>query len=118
VTVPGQWANITITLPDDLPQNAEYWKYSPNGNGSPTLQPGWYQVPLGSNDGDNVITIRLQDGGIGDADGEANGWIIDQGGPATLPERLPALTPLGIVVLVGLLSIMATNTLLKRRKKR
>jgi hypothetical protein len=117
VPVPGQWANITITLPDDLPANSEYWKYSPNGNGSPTMQPGWYQVPLESNDGDNIIVIRLQDNGIGDADGVANGRIVDQGGPATPAARVPTLMPIGIAALVGLLSIIATSTILKRKRR-
>jgi len=118
VLSPGQEAIITITLPDNLPANSEYWKYSPNGNGSTTGQPGWYQVPLESNDGDNIIVIRLQDNGTGDADGVANGIIVDQGGPATPAERLPALTPLGIVALVGLLSIIATSTIIRRKKRR
>ena len=118
VPVPGQWAIITLTLPDNLPANSEYWKYSPNGNGSPSVQPGWYQVPLGSNDGDNVITITLQDGGIGDADGDpTNGVIVDLGGPANLAAQAPALTPLGIVALIGLLSIVATSTIVRIRKK-
>nr|QNO51665.1 hypothetical protein IGDPAKFA_00019 [Methanosarcinales archaeon ANME-1 ERB6] len=36
---------------------------------------------MGSDDGDNVITITLVDGGLGDDDGTANGVIVDQGGP-------------------------------------
>ena len=119
ITVPewGQEAIITLTLPDNLPANSEYWKYSPNGNGSPTGQPGWYQVPLGSNDGDNVITITLQDGGIGDADGVVNGRIVDPGGPANPPAQVPALTPIGLIALVGLLTIIATGTILRRKKR-
>jgi hypothetical protein len=117
VLTPGQWANITITLPDDLPANAEYWKYSSNGNGSPSGLPGWYQVPLESNDGDNIIVIRLQDGGIGDVDGVANGWIIDQGGPAIPAEEVPVLTPVGLSALIGLLSILAIGTIVRLRKK-
>jgi hypothetical protein len=117
VLTPGQWANITITLPDDLPANAEYWKYSPNGNGSTSGQPGWYQVPLESNDGDNIIVIRLQDGGIGDVDGVLNAWIIDQGGPAIPAEEVPVITPFGIAALIGLLSIIAIGTIARLRKK-
>lgn len=116
VLTPGQWAIITITLPGDLPANAEYWKYSPNGNGSPSGLPGWYQVPLESNDGDNIIVIRLQDGGIGDADGVANGVIVDQGGPALPTKKLPALSPVGIAALIGLLSIVAISTRVLRKK--
>jgi hypothetical protein len=34
-----------------------------------------------SDDGDNVIIITLVDGGLGDDDGDANGVIVDNGGP-------------------------------------
>jgi hypothetical protein len=117
VITPGQWSNITITLPDDLPPNAEYWKYSTNGNGSPSGLPGWYPIPLESNDGDNIIVIWLQDGGIGDSDGVANGWIIDPSGPAIPAEELPALTPFGLSVMIGLLSIIAIGTIARLRKR-
>ena len=36
---------------------------------------------MGDNDGDNVITIELTDGGLGDDDLTANGTIVDDGGP-------------------------------------
>jgi hypothetical protein len=112
----GTTVNVTITLPKPVPVSTQYWKYSPDGNGSPTEQPGWYQVPLGSNDGDNVITITLQDGGIGDADGVVNGRIVDPGGPGNPRAKVPALTPLGIAALVGLLAIIATSTILRRKR--
>jgi hypothetical protein len=115
VLTPGQWAIITITLPDDLPANAEYWKYSPNGNGSPS-GPGWYQIPLESNDGDNIIVIWLRDGGIGDTDGVANGWIIDPSGPAIPAEEVPVLTPIGLLALVSLLSAIAAVAIVRKRR--
>ena len=69
----GETIVITITLPADVPVGAEYWKcHEPEG---------WIQVPIGSDDGDNVITITLVDGGLGDDDGLANGVIVDPGGP-------------------------------------
>jgi hypothetical protein len=74
----GQTATVTITLPDPLPTTSEYWKYGPTpGN----TTDHWYQLPMGDNDGDNVITIELVDGGLGDDDLTADGTIIDQGGP-------------------------------------
>lgn len=36
---------------------------------------------MGSNDGDNIITITLTDGGLGDDDNIVNGVILDAGGP-------------------------------------
>jgi DNA-binding beta-propeller fold protein YncE/PKD repeat protein len=71
----GQTVNVTIILPEDMPKITQYWKYH--------TPEGWYQIPLGSNDGDNIITVQLTDGGTGDDDGDANGIIVDQGGPGT-----------------------------------
>lgn len=75
---PGSSATITISLPSAVPAGAQYWKYGPTGS-DPFDH--WYQVPMGSNDGDNVITITLTDGGTGDDDLAVNGEIVDQGGP-------------------------------------
>jgi hypothetical protein len=80
----GQTAKITIALPLNVPLGSQYWK----------CQTGvWRQVPIGDDDGDNVITIQLRDGGTYDGDGLANGQIVDPGG---LGIRLPA-PPDGIV---------------------
>ncbi|MCZ7383789.1 MAG: DUF2341 domain-containing protein [Candidatus Methanoperedens sp.] len=51
-------------------------------SGDPT--PSWYHIPLGSNNGDNVVTLHLQDGGIGDDDLTANGIIQHVGGPGII----------------------------------
>jgi len=72
---PGQMVVVTITLPEDVPEGTEYWKYH---------EPeGWVDVTslLGDDDGDNVLTLAVTDGGLGDDDGECNGIIVDQGGP-------------------------------------
>lgn len=45
---------------------------------------------MGSNDGDNVLTLTLTDGGLGDADGAANGTIVDPGGPTIAAPAMPA----------------------------
>ena len=60
-------------MPSNVPTNAQYWECI---NGS------WVDVTslLGDNDGDNVLTMTITDGGLGDADGIANGIVIDQGG--------------------------------------
>lgn len=72
--MPGQTVTITITLPFAMPPMSEYWKYHD--------PEGYLQIPMGSNDGDEVITITLTDGGTLDGDGAANGEIVDDGGPA------------------------------------
>lgn len=50
------------------------------------------------------------------------GEIVSDEDTATVnvicPERVPALTPIGIIALMGLLAIVATSTILRKRKKR
>lgn len=82
---PGSTVTITITLPSPMPVGTQYWKYQ--------AVIGWFQIPIGSDDGDNVITIQLTDGGLGDADGAANGTIVDPGGPAPSPPPPPPPPP-------------------------
>jgi len=78
VLTPGQDAIVTITLPEDAPEGTQYWKYGPTkGNNDDH----WYQIPIGDDNGDEVITITITDGGLGDDDLDANGEIVDQGGP-------------------------------------
>jgi len=71
---PGSTVTITIILPSAMPVGAQYWKCQNSA---------WVNMTpnLGSNDGDNVITLTITDGGRGDADGLANGTIVDPGGP-------------------------------------
>ncbi|GEM_PF-2131031 len=74
---PGDTASVNITFPSDIPADSQYWKFQ---NGL------YFQLPdelVGSNDGDSVLTLTLTDGGVGDADGVANGVIVDPGGPVT-----------------------------------
>jgi YVTN family beta-propeller protein len=79
----GATVIITITLPGNMPANTQYWKCI-NGN--------WVDCTslLGSNDGDNILTLTLTDGGLGDADGLVNGIIVDPGGPAVATTATPA----------------------------
>jgi hypothetical protein len=68
-------AIVTMTFPSPLPVGTRYWKYH---------EPeGWIDVTslLGDDDGDNVLTLTLTDGGLGDDDGVQNGVIVDQGAP-------------------------------------
>ena len=81
---PGGTAVITITLPDNMPTTTQYWKYGPTA-ANPADH--WYQIPLGDNDGDNVVTITITDGGDGDDDLVANGTITEPGGPGQLPPK-------------------------------
>jgi hypothetical protein len=71
----GGTVNVTITLPANLPAGSKYWKVDPTC--------GETELPLYSDDGDNVIMIRLTDGDpTTDEDGTADGQITDDSGPA------------------------------------
>ncbi len=75
---PGSTQTITIVLPSNIPSGAQYWK---------CINDSWVDMTslLGDNDGDNILTLTLTDGGLGDIDELANGTIVDPGGPA-VPE--------------------------------
>jgi hypothetical protein len=83
---PGQTVTVYLELPSPVPIGSQYWKYHQGV--------GWFSIPIGSDDGDNMITITLTDGGTGDADGSANGIIVDPGAPGTrAPDNsAPSLT--------------------------
>ncbi|MGH9922882.1 MAG: choice-of-anchor U domain-containing protein [Nitrososphaerales archaeon] len=73
----GSTVTVTISFPSDIPAGSQYWKIL---NGQWILLPEQF---VGSNDGDNILSLTLTDGGIGDADGLPNGSIVDPGGPGT-----------------------------------
>jgi len=68
---PGQTVTLTIEFPSPLPIGTLWWKYD-NGH--------WYGFPNENDSGDNVMVIKLTDGGIGDFD-NIPGQITDPGGP-------------------------------------
>lgn len=72
----GDSVTVTLQYPQDVPISAKYYKVSTTG--------GWTEIPFGSNDGDNEITLTLTDGDPAtDADGLDNGTIDDPGALAT-----------------------------------
>ena len=85
----GDSVTISITYPDNIASDSEYWKI---------IGDTWVDATeiLGSNDGDNIITLTIIDGRLGDADGIANGKITDPGGIA-----IPAVIPHSPSNLVG-----------------
>ena len=73
----GGSATVDLTLPDDA-QVDSYYKQDPQLG-------GWFRFDYDGQTGavidGNVVTLHLVDGGRGDADGLANGVIVDPGGP-------------------------------------
>ena len=117
---PGETATVTIELPDNVPVGTQYWKYHAS-------EGGWIEIPMGSDDGDDVITITLVDGGLGDDDGLANGLIVDSGGPGQPPPPPPVgvggeaypVSKLGILApwLALVAAIMAGAAIFMRRRR-
>jgi len=73
----GDTVTVTLTYPAVLPAGTRIFKYS-DGDGFVEMSSA---VISGS-----TVTLTLTDGGEGDADGVANGTIVDPVGPAT-PEQ-------------------------------
>jgi hypothetical protein len=69
---PGEQVTVTVTLPGPVPKGSRWYKYQ---NGS------WYSLPIGSDDGDNIITVTLQDGVFPGDEDSISGHITDDGGP-------------------------------------
>jgi len=83
----GTIITVKYTFPEVLPSGTRWYKYNesaPAGN-------RWVEYPDAIVVG-NTVTLELQDGGKGDADGIANGIILDPSGPV-LPSNPPP--PLG-----------------------
>ncbi|MFH2097926.1 MAG: choice-of-anchor U domain-containing protein [Pseudomonadota bacterium] len=78
---PGSTVDVNITLPS-IPANASLFKVE---------ETGFYEYPLVSVNG-TTATITLTDGGLGDADGIANGTIVDPLGMA-VPTQANAAAP-------------------------
>jgi hypothetical protein len=65
----GEEVTVSVAYPGNVPTDAKYYKIS---------AAGWQEIPFGSNDGDNIITITLKDGDLlTDADGLENQVIVD-----------------------------------------
>lgn len=74
---PGSVAAVTLILPEDTPIKRYLKEDSVTGE----LTPFGFDGVTGAVIVGNHITLHLQDGGRGDADGTPNGIILDPGGP-------------------------------------
>ena len=68
----GATATLGITFPQPIPVGYKWWKY---------VGGSWYSLPIGSDDGDNYITVTLRDNVLPDDEDGVPGQITDQGGP-------------------------------------
>ncbi len=113
----GQTVIITIELPGPVPVGSKWWKYQAGA---------WYSLPIGDDDGDNIIKVTLTDktptnSGSGDEDAVA-GQITDDGGsgnPTVGWETYPINKVRVLLPWIALLAaIMAGSSLLVLRRRR
>jgi hypothetical protein len=83
----GGIAVVRMILPEGA-RPSSYFKQDPLTG---QLAPFAFDGTTGAEVSGNVVTLHLQDGGRGDADGVANGVIVDPGGPGTNTVTVTAL---------------------------
>ncbi len=87
----GETVDVTLTFPGNVPTNAKYYKIHPVR--------GWVEIPFGSNDGDNTIVLTLTDGDADlDADGQADGKIVDPGAVTVASTTAPSSSASGCFI--------------------
>jgi len=110
---PGDSANVVLPLSNGIPADTQFWLYDANtGTWSPFITSGTdsfstsptisglcpdtgdpaYSGNNVLNQGDTCIQITMQDGGVNDQDGAADGKIEDPGGIMVTPPPPPPLT--------------------------
>jgi len=79
----GSTVTLNITLPGPVPVGTKWWKYHSGL---------WYSLPIGSDNGDNIITVTLTDGVFPGDEDSIPGQITDPGGPGipVVPEVPPS----------------------------
>ncbi len=83
---PGAQVKVYVVLPENLPPNATWYFYNPDTG-------EW--IDYSSNvesltDGDNVVLIKIVDGGSADRTGAADGIINDPSGPGISASNSPS----------------------------
>jgi hypothetical protein len=83
----GGTARFELYLPEKPNTWAKWYKYDPIN--------GWYEFPVDS-DGDKYY-LEITDGGVGDADGVANGIIVDPIGLSEMSSDVESVDALDAV---------------------
>lgn len=75
VDQPGDQAVVTVYFSDTAPKNGKWFKYEP-------IEGLWQDYSSNASFGSDrrSVTLYIEDGGVGDADGIANGVVVDPSG--------------------------------------
>jgi len=111
---PGGAVQVVLFLSGEASIDS-YWKYGKEP-GDETVHP--YEFMLADGTGaeiiGNTIILHFIDGQKGDDGLIAEGTIVDDGGPAVAAESIPALSDIGMIAFVTLLSMFACWTMKRR----
>jgi hypothetical protein len=111
---PGQTVHVHVSLPTSYPAGTKWWKCQ---GGS------WSSLDIDPTSSGGLIDVTFTDGGRGDADGIANGEIVDDGGPGlggtvgweTYPiSKVRVLLPW--IALLAAIALGASLLVLRRRR--
>ncbi len=110
---PGGQAVLTVTLPARIVQSYRLYKF---GSEAGQLTPHWYEITkhakvTGFKDPNTVYTVTLTDGGFGDADGLANGVIVDPQAIVQDPSAIPTLGEWAVILLALAMVLLAVRRL-------
>ncbi len=89
VASPGDTAEVTVYLSEPAPSNAKWYKYDTINGWQDYSDHATFSVDRSS------VTLEFKDGDYGDADGVANGIIVDPSGLGSAPEPTPTPAPGG-----------------------
>lgn len=112
---PGTTAEVTYRLGENFSEDVRLWKYGPP---SPGAAPGWYRYANAEVDAvSRTVTLRLEDGGAGDSDGQADGFITDPVGLFQFrPRPIPGLPLTALISLIGLMATASAIFFAARRR--
>ena len=103
----GQEINLSITLPTSIPIGTQWYFKGTNQ---------WSFVPVGDDDGDNILTLSLVDGGQMDIDGETNGIIVHLGGPSPTHSQTPIPTSWFVVILFPFFTMIVLVQIIRKKR--
>jgi hypothetical protein len=104
----GSDATVVVQYTTAVPTGAVYMKY---GKTAARPTDHWYQLDTSRAvfAADRMsVTLTLTDGGVGDNDLQADGTIVDPGGPALVtPDPIPTLSEWAMIFLASLMGMFA-----------